>query len=986
MWRSKKSRRPSESTSSASAQLLEDDGIYLPGSSVYLTTTKSGRPALARKKRDKVLEDFGFDILGQSFGVPSRMDFERGRRPIPSRARSRSARSTPVPRIIELETDDDEDSISSTKTKKINKTSSESASTPRKVHCPKYIEREPLDRIPIHPTLKSKRGGRPRTGSSFVPLDPLARTRFAEYDAEDGSVWSGDGAFFPGSFCVPPPPVPFQIPPAIATYQAQTAPASYYPPMAYPSAAASYVHQGPPAAQVPSNPLLQQGYGVSPFSHAWNFAVPQSSAIPQERHPFAPTMERARSTYFSFPPPPPPPPGAVPVREGAIATGVGDGNGLTSPNEEDDIKNHFETFIKPRFVSREKANKDQSKLMGEVPENDSKNSVRHKHVCAGCGKSRSKGYHMVYRLKRGEIPEPGYCRRCVAAADFTDSEASESIAARISARTPPPVAVASTHEDFLVSSGQYTHDKRSQRHKQGKKPWRSSFLKAMSASTSHGNGKRISSLSAAEESSSRASSRVSTPRVRHQRLKSSAYRSVRLSQPKSPLCEPPTKRSSIKRINTGSKTSTEASSRSKSPREAEARVPNFSFKTSPKLLTVAPSGGTNRHHKDYESWYKKPDVHTDASEVQSRVSDSGPSRVRRGNGNSGSSREGAGVDQDRPRSRNGQRKSGNTSSSGKKAGSNEQAVFDENHSGVDRSSGKSASSGKASALMQHQAFDNIRKLDDPLEDPMHDERDTLPEPEMCLLSPSFQGGYDDMPSTPADANAGFDHATHPHIRRESWEHGQGQLERLAEQMVEEELTRAGKRSGLFGGSCRGSASPTFPSMSTNSHLTPSLISIESCNSDEERVDGNAHYEMSAGSASDNEDRTTVQEEEEESPKQLEFSSYEDQSRKKSPTSHPSGSILGRRSHKHRSAKETRSGQSSDTKVCNNDNNDGNSSNNSNRSFDFLAPSEGSSILVHTGHSADNITRSSDNLHDTGFSRISSSAPAPRRRIRRFGIC
>lgn len=106
-----------------------------------------------------------------------------------------------------------------------------------------------------------------------------------------------------------------------------------------------------------------------------------------------------------------------------------------------------------------------------------------------------------------------------------------------------------------------------------------------------------------------------------------------------------------------------------------------------------------------------------------------------------------------------------------------------------------------------------------------------------------------MPATPANDGCGeFEH--HPQVRNDSWEDDQSQFEQQAEQMVEQmvedELMRAGKRSGLFNlGSLDSSAISTDPTMSSYlSHLTVSLISIESCEPDEERNDGNAHYQLS----------------------------------------------------------------------------------------------------------------------------------------------
>ena len=47
-----------------------------------------------------------------------------------------------------------------------------------------------------------------------------------------------------------------------------------------------------------------------------------------------------------------------------------------------------------------------------------------KHICAGCGRIRSKKYHHDHPLKEGEKPEPDFCRKCQKDSSSTDSEGS----------------------------------------------------------------------------------------------------------------------------------------------------------------------------------------------------------------------------------------------------------------------------------------------------------------------------------------------------------------------------------------------------------------------------------------------------------------------------------------------------------------------------------------------------------------------------------
>lgn len=123
-------------------------------------------------------------------------------------------------------------------------------------------------------------------------------------------------------------------------------------------------------------------------------------------------------------------------------------------------------------------------------------------------------------------------------------------------------------------------------------------------------------------------------------------------------------------------------------------------------------------------------------------------------------------------------------------------------------------------------------------------------------------GFGPPPLTPTDPASSL-HAAYPHIVNDSWEYDQSHFEKIAEELAEEDLMRAGKRSGLFDLSRQSSTASSNPFFG---NLTPSLISIESCPSDEERTDGNDYYEMAAGGGSDEEEEDAVASQK--SPKQL----------------------------------------------------------------------------------------------------------------------
>lgn len=163
-------------------------------------------------------------------------------------------------------------------------------------------------------------------------------------------------------------------------------------------------------------------------------------------------------TQSSFISPPPP---AAPGMDPAVRV-VASANNQTAPaaqQEEERIKQYYETVVKQKAITPEKdksEDNNQEKRQSQKGENNKAkkrhqagankeaspgqaisttastklppgSSDVHTHICAGCGKTRSKGYHMTHPLKNGERPEPDYCRRCIVTAEFTDSEATESI-------------------------------------------------------------------------------------------------------------------------------------------------------------------------------------------------------------------------------------------------------------------------------------------------------------------------------------------------------------------------------------------------------------------------------------------------------------------------------------------------------------------------------------------------------------------------------
>ncbi|KAM0814498.1 hypothetical protein AB5N19_00288 [Seiridium cardinale] len=1133
MWRSKRARLGSGSDGSISIQpLLEDDRLYLPDSDVYLTTTRSGKPALARKKNRDLLRDHGFDLLGQSFGVPSRADFDRGRHPniIRQMPRSRSAQSALTPRVIEIDSNDD-DFTPASKVKHIDeyphqeavRSSSRSTVTPKSIlRSPKaFIEHRPSKITPVpllRPAPKFNRRSR-----SFSRPAPSERRRFAVYDSEDeGSpTESASPLYHPGGAFYTPLASP-HIHPSTASmpnYFQLSIPGQY--PMGWPGNGLNY----PSSVTTPGNhssnlpPQQAQSFGVQ-YPGVPAFALPQSASTTMMPQTQTGVTAVAYSQPSFVPPPPPPPPGIAP-------TSISTKTGHATAQGDERIKEHFEKVVKPQLDNLGKTQIEDENRQNQNPtkkkdaekktqDNKKKTSVTetlNDQVPPKDATPKAPSAITIMHTHRGEKPEPDYCRRCIITADYTDSEATESVIGNEFLMTPALPIVDSGYGHVTPTSKSKHGSSASRRNPHKKHSRRDSFLKAVSSVLPSGRrSRRADSLSTPEEASSRGSSQTGELRVRRQKSTSSRPQSTKMSHPRSPLCAPPARMSHSPdgrlttepdvsepppqavsrsmalhestlnlhmsltgRTSGPASAASKATSRPKGSRQTNSAAPNFSYKFSPlssqtsriqddgadEKLGSRHQGSITRdgnfaiteHHEEKSSKDSPRHSSKPASSTKRPTSDllDAESSGRRKSVTSSSKHKSTVLVEPTASDISDDGKSKNQGDSAKSQTSqnedlwdfqgvfNKAPNFDEpvdahatknpnfsdtsrhapsedvhigstdfGFDGSRRGSGDSGSSGRKSS--RKAALDDTTILNPA---PSSGEPCGVPLPESNGIrytssnsaSPAkesntkghsehsavFHDAFDSVPSTPVDGGWD-DFEPHPQVRHDSWENNQDhfeqQAEHMVEQMVEDELMRAGKHSGLFGlGSWGSSTTSTYPTLSSYlSHLTASLVSIESCGSDEVRNDGNAHYQLS--NESDLKGSDTVNEKDFQQP---EFSGHGDRpysrqsSRKSNSKSSHSRSSLSSKHLSHtsshvKSRSNNNSPRNSNTHEHLND--DGGSSSSNKSSFNFLPPPQGSSIRAHTGHSEDNVTHF-DTLR--GNASITSSTRTPRRRIRRFGL-
>ncbi|KAI1814608.1 hypothetical protein GGS20DRAFT_585313 [Poronia punctata] len=425
--------------------------FFLPGGNdVYVTHTREGRPALARGKSEILRKDFGFDILGQTFGIPSRRAYEQQeRRPSIRRNSSIKSQSTGVitapttPRRGRSRNRADENNL---------ETLEKEIDLPAACCKPGSIW---SCSTPVPPALRKG----VRDGSSVPCQNPVARGSHPPFPQ-------------PRTFVPPPPPPP--PPPAFVGWQnhgvlygngtslptsyPNTAPGTAHTPANPPPFASSTgvpagiqqwghpLHQGPP--QYSNRPVAVPIQPV-PNTHLFN-----NPAHPYPSIPFNIPPTHGGDTCNIPPPPPPPPPQVWPKAQPMVT-----GHVIPIPNGTDQARGpHREA----REVERSEHRKPTlRKSDADVDMEDIGKRIRHVHICAGCGRKRSRGYQRDNPLKRGEIPVIAYCHSCVHQAGGNDSEVSQSKVAgdaRLSKhRTRRAASSRNTDEGRKIASGKYIY-------------------------------------------------------------------------------------------------------------------------------------------------------------------------------------------------------------------------------------------------------------------------------------------------------------------------------------------------------------------------------------------------------------------------------------------------------------------------------------------------------------------------------------------------
>ncbi|KAI1375512.1 hypothetical protein F4677DRAFT_460217 [Hypoxylon crocopeplum] len=435
--------RYSKSINSQSEQRIvrrdnnDNDKVYLPNSKgIYITKTKRGKPAFGRKKPGRLL-DLGFDMLGQTFGIPSRMNIEQEAR---RRQKSFGSHSPGL----------------------LTSPGTTNSSTPRG----RPGKRSHSRKRESSPVMVGKRSL--RFPSASTPI----RLRRGKPSSQDGASHSRvssttDSGMTPGSSnpstplvpTLPPPPPPPPLLPSTWNTQPlgsnmSTMAPDYSSLTTPPTGALGYSAQPPQSSLGWGSPLahvgLSHSYVQPPGSIASRSAsMPISIYQPQS----AISYQEAKPPTYPMPEPfpassfPPPPPVQLQPISSSTSWPQGDRDIAASKSplrysltEAKKCEEHYNATV------RAKSKTDKGAQVANAKQDLSKH-IQHIHLCAACGKKRSRGYQRAHPLKKGQIPERDYCYRCVrnVAAMKSDGIDDASIASRANDDSASTVCTDVTH-------------------------------------------------------------------------------------------------------------------------------------------------------------------------------------------------------------------------------------------------------------------------------------------------------------------------------------------------------------------------------------------------------------------------------------------------------------------------------------------------------------------------------------------------------------
>ncbi|KAI0845284.1 hypothetical protein F5Y00DRAFT_265688 [Daldinia vernicosa] len=418
-------RRPSGGGSSQSEQLGSQQGyndvdndVCPPGSSgIYITKTKGGKPALARKKHDKLPEDFGIDLFGQNIGSSSRADVEKRARRCRSFYSPNSGFTSPSPpsqpRTPQTSFNNNnqarEYGASPVGTVRRSRLRSASVSTPERIY---RVEESPRNGNTYHDKVSGARDANqmpvnsslptqqiPMVSSLHTPVSPLSPTSFWNMKANGNGTLTMEPVQGP-SAALPTNPRVYATSTQLPDYGGLRSLGQRQSPGAAPTTqyAQPPVYMAPQSTAVHSYFQPHQYTALYPEPKSPAFPVPGSMQVPFPAFPLSPVA-------------PTTPPANLSPGESSKAASSSASTARFIPSEAKEFEEHYSATMKSQV--QEARNDEGKKQKGAIAIEEISKYIQHVHICAACGKKRSRGYQRAHPLKRGEIPTRDYCRKCL---------------------------------------------------------------------------------------------------------------------------------------------------------------------------------------------------------------------------------------------------------------------------------------------------------------------------------------------------------------------------------------------------------------------------------------------------------------------------------------------------------------------------------------------------------------------------------------------
>ncbi|KAI1641927.1 uncharacterized protein F4817DRAFT_354431 [Daldinia loculata] len=396
-----------------------DDEACLPRSSgIYITKTKGGKPALARKKHDRLPEDFGFDLFGQNIGSSSRADVEkraRRHRSFYSQGSGFASPSTPSqPHTPQTSFNNNNQArgygASPAGTVRKRSLRSASISTPERIY---RVEESPRNGNTYHDKVSGVRDPNqmpansslptqqiPMWSSLHTPVSPLSPTSFWNMKANDNGTLTMEPAQGPSAAL--PTNLRVYATTQLPDYGGLRSLGQRQRQRQSPGVAPTTQYVQPPVYMAPQSTALHSHF--QPHQYTALYPEPKSSAFP-----ISGSVQIPFPAFPLSPATPTTPPANLSPDESSKAASSSTARFI--PSEAKEFEEHYSATMKSQAQGT-RIDEDK-KEKGAISIEEISKYIQHVHICAACGKKRSRGYQRAHPLKRGEIPTRDYCRKCL---------------------------------------------------------------------------------------------------------------------------------------------------------------------------------------------------------------------------------------------------------------------------------------------------------------------------------------------------------------------------------------------------------------------------------------------------------------------------------------------------------------------------------------------------------------------------------------------